>query len=433
MKITKFFLTFTLLFTLILAAGCKESISENGETDIATRLNQSKIQNIKNDIKKTEEENAVLYTLLVNNTETCDIESYKALATTNAEGDATLAKEINLITYTLLNQFMTEENIAKLDVNPAECLVTAFPRTDKIALQSMRQLIKDDMEVMFEERGYDQIVFDIPTNCEELKTLVEEKFDSESAEIAYENCLAKQDQSESSEQDEKETYDSTNATCNIDPMVKSCSPSMSATEYTKYAMNYITPNNAKVQEVASQYNDIESLYKFMQKNHWQSDTTLFGCDDYFETPEQFLKDSPTFSTNMICEDNTGDCDDQGNTFASLIIASGLYPEDHVRVALGTVKFGRGPMAIGGHLWTEVWTGEFWMPIDATYGDVCYDDGTCYTYENDELGTYDYYKYAEFPVLEYWGVANHKYYYSFENGEGTAPDYWQEGAKTVYDL
>lgn len=444
MKNYKIVLISTLILTtLFILNSCnKEEVAQNAQGDVAGRM--TKVQ----DLKKAKEESAVPYTILMKSEDGCDASKYTALAVSNTSGDSNLAKEKDLGSYTLLNLLITEENIAKIDPSTDTCIEMAFKRSDKQSLKEMRTLLKEDMQKMLEEGGYGETVYDLPTNCEDLKENLSDKLSDSELEAVYQKCLEMQENKGSLyEQQQDDMYENTSAeACNAEPAIEGCSPSMTEEQYVKYAMDYITPDNETVNSTASKYTNIASMYKFMQQNHWQSDTTIFGCGDYFQKPESYLNTSPTLNSNMVCEDSAGDCDDQGNAFASMLIASGLYSADEVRVALGYVDFGSG---VGGHLWTEVYMDGIWVPIDAVWGDTCYDNGKCFIYDandankdgysEDDLISYDYFKYIDYPVVEYWGVANNENYCTYNADSKTwkcsegAASYWGEGAKTVYDL
>jgi transglutaminase-like putative cysteine protease len=62
----------------------------------------------------------------------------------------------------------------------------------------------------------------------------------------------------------------------------------------------------------------------------------------------------------VAESLSGDCTEYGVLLAGLARARGIP----ARVAVGLVYTSQG---FGFHLWTEVWIGDRWIPLDATLG------------------------------------------------------------------
>lgn len=388
---------------------------------------------------KASNRTSYVYVLLMNNDEACSASTYTALATKLPSGKSS-AKSKNLGNYVLINQLMTQANASTLNVETDTCLEMLFRKNDRKSLRKMRNLLKTDMQTNMQTNGFDQLVNDLPTNCEDLKEVLTKKLSSSRVDKIYKKCLAiqeKRSQYEDSEDQGGASYESDEEACmDIDPNIDRCTPALSESQYVQFAMDYITPDDSTVKSFVSGYTDLEKLYETWQTSPWQSDDTLFNCGDYFQKPSYYLNTSPTINSNMTCGDKAGDCDDKGNSFASAIIASGLYDESEVRVALGYVNFGG---SYGGHLWTEVLMDGKWTPVDATTGSYCDDKGNCEIYTAKELSSWgynsDYYKYVEYPVIDYWGVANNLYYCTEDNGwkcSSTTPSNWATGAKTIYD-
>lgn len=361
---------------------------------------------------------------------TCDAGTY----TDSAEN---VLREKDLGTYTVVIAQYGESEPPKAD---GSCVKMSFPPKDIKSLREMMALLKEQDQQKLEDSGVSvALQQDLPGSCEQVAAEIAKRFPT-FAEKALERCKQQQEQQEQEQQegnDEELLYDSTAQQCGVKPD-SGCSPSMSATEYVQYAMDYITPNDATVIAQASQYEDIGSMYRKMQENPWQSDTSLFGCSDKFQKPAYYLQTSPTISSSMMCGAWVGDCDDKADAFSSMLIASGLFPAEHVRVALGTVQFGKSWNSIGGHAFTEVYIEDekdgHWVVVDAVMGETCYDNGECTSYDENDYIAWDYYNYVEYPVLEYWGWANNELYYIPSSGQGSQglPAYWKEEAQTMYE-
>jgi hypothetical protein len=82
--------------------------------------------------------------------------------------------------------------------------------------------------------------------------------------------------------------------------------------------------------------DKYEIYEAALSWTWVSDETLNGVDEKWLTPTEFLEETPAYSSNPDYGKPVSDCEEQANTLASLLIASGEYNESTVRVAIGKV-------------------------------------------------------------------------------------------------
>ncbi|MBI2473953.1 hypothetical protein HYV70_05380 [Candidatus Uhrbacteria bacterium] len=355
----------------------------------------------------------------------CNIDTYVDLA-------QTVYRQKDIGSYSILVATFEEETLSETD----SCIKMLFPLTDIESLKSMLALLQSDFQDQLDETEVSlTIQQDLPGTCEEVAEYVAKKF-PKSAERAYERCkrIREQAQEQGSESDEELQNEGNNAACTIVPDSE-CSPNMSSEDYVRYAQNFFTPTDSTVIQEANRYSGIEDMYKAMQMRYWVADTEIYGCSDKFALPKDYFAQSPDFTSSPVCETNSavGDCDDQASASGSLYEAAALFGKDNVRTALGMVQFGNSPLDIGGHAWTEVYYEGQWFPVDAVFGNTCYEDGRCYSYSESELIDWDYFRYVEYPVIEYWGWSNHKYYYLPATGEASSglPDYWKEKASTIY--
>ncbi len=440
-----------LISSFFVLSACSKGIPANeGSGDIAKRFTKEELKQAKEDIKNAKDQGALLYTLLINketaDTTTCTTDSYKALASKDTTGTTDLAKEKSIPSYYILNQFMTADNYATLNVAEDECLEMAFQAKDASSRQEMRKLVSADIKTSIEEREYgSQIPGDLQiTDCESLKIILTDNgIPSDRVAVAYDKCLEIQEKSQDTT-NENEEYNNSNdsSACNIEPEV-ACDYVFTIPAYIQLAKNHVTPNDATVKEYASKFQSLEGIYTAAAMDIWQSDDSLFGCGDYFQDPSYHISTSPKLNSNYYCsadknsdyEYKTGDCDDQGLDFVSTAIASGYVDSNNIRTALGIVydpNSGNG----GGHLFAEYWTGNEWIPVDPTWGSICYSERNCYIATEDDVYPWDIFKYEDYYVIEeYYGVANNQSYCDVtydETGKATwdcvnAPDYWAQGS------
>jgi len=181
---------------------------------------------------------------------------------------------------------------------------------------------------------------------------------------------------------------------------------------------YVTPEVASVQDFTGLFSSLEEIYlAAAYKWVWVSEETLNNQEEKWLTPDEFLTETPDFSTNPVSGKNVSDCSEQANTLASSLRASGVAATD-VRVVLGTVNF---EGSIGGHAWVELKQGDNWLILDPTSGSY-YDDETGQFIEALPF-PFDYFLYHEFPVVERWYFYNDQYFEDLTTGLGNAPSNW----------
>ena len=195
-------------------------------------------------------------------------------------------------------------------------------------------------------------------------------------------------------------------------------------ENGSYYQSYVTPDD----EVVSSYleeNGLDNkyeIYKAALSWAWVSDETLNGMEEKWLTPAEFLEETPNYSENPVSGEPASDCEEQANTLASLLIASGEYNESSVRVAIGEVNFGD---VSGGHAWVEVYEDGAWFPLDTTGGPY-YDDDSSKLIEVDTSKIdYEEYKDSTYPAVEIWYYYNNEYFIDMETQSGDAPVSWQK--------
>lgn len=191
---------------------------------------------------------------------------------------------------------------------------------------------------------------------------------------------------------------------------------------------YVTPDAEAVESYLEEngLDDKYEIYEAALSWVWVSDETLHDTDEKWLTPTEFLEDTPAYDTNPASGRIAGDCEEQANALASLLIASGEYDESTVRVAVGDVNFGSGT---GGHAWVEVYEAGEWISLDATGGPY-YDDESSELLAVDASGEeYGYYSSGEYPALEVWYYYNNLYFTEVGEGTGDVPDFWAESPES----
>ena len=198
------------------------------------------------------------------------------------------------------------------------------------------------------------------------------------------------------------------------------------TSTSNYQM-YVTPDAEAVESYLEE-NDLDDKYEIYDAAlswTWVSDETLNGEEEKWLTPTEFLEETPSYSSNPVYGEPASDCEEQANTLASLLIASGQYNESTVRVAIGQVDFGD---VSGGHAWVEVYEDGEWFPLDPT-------DGPYYDDDSSELiptnsSEVDYYEYRDctYPVVEIWYYYNDEYFIDLGTQSGNAPVSWNNVPK-----
>lgn len=193
---------------------------------------------------------------------------------------------------------------------------------------------------------------------------------------------------------------------------------------------YVTPDNGTVLEyledncLDNKYDIYEAALSWV----WVSDSLLNGQEEAWLYPAEFLSETPDYSSNPVSGTIVSDCEEQANTLASLLIASGEYNESSVRVAIGYVNFDG---ITGGHAWVEVYEGGEWFPLDATMGPY-YDESEDEVVAGDEDST-NYYHFTteSYPVIQLWYYYNDDYFVDVISQTGNAPDNWKEVPSSYY--
>lgn len=193
---------------------------------------------------------------------------------------------------------------------------------------------------------------------------------------------------------------------------------------------YVTPDNETVLEyledncLDNKYDIYEAALSWV----WVSDSLLNGQKEAWLYPAEFLSETPDYSSNPVSGTIVSDCEEQANTLASLLIASGEYNESSVRVAIGYVNFDG---ITGGHAWVEVYEDGKWFPLDATIGPY-YDESEDEVVAGAEDST-NYYHFTteSYPVMQLWYYYNDDYFVDVISQTGNAPDNWKEVPSSYY--
>lgn len=194
---------------------------------------------------------------------------------------------------------------------------------------------------------------------------------------------------------------------------------------------YVTPYADAVQDYLKDedLDDADEIYETAVSWIWVSDATLNNQPDGWLTPTEFLQDTPDFDSNPVSGEIVSDCTEQANTLASLLIGSGEYDEETLRVVMGQVTSSN---INGGHAWIEVYEDGEWFPVDATVGPR-YDDelGEVAYPDNYEDIDFDYFRDENYSVVELWYYYNNKYIIDVSSGTGDAPDNWYSIPSSYY--
>jgi hypothetical protein len=194
---------------------------------------------------------------------------------------------------------------------------------------------------------------------------------------------------------------------------------------------YVTPYADAVQDYLrdEDFDDAEEIYETAVSWIWVSDATLNNQPDGWLTPTEFLQDTPDFDSNPVSGEIVSDCTEQANTLASLLIGSGEYDEETLRVVMGQVTSSN---INGGHAWVEVYEDGEWFPVDATVGPYYDDDLEEVVYpDNYEDIDFDYFRDENYSVVELWYYYNNKYIIDVSSGTGDAPDNWYSIPSSYY--
>lgn len=190
---------------------------------------------------------------------------------------------------------------------------------------------------------------------------------------------------------------------------------------------YVTPDAEAVESYLEEkdLDDKYEIYDAALSWTWVSDETLNGEEEKWLTPTEFLEETPSYSSNPVYSEPVSDCEEQANTLASLLIASGEYNESTVRVAIGQVDFGD---VSGGHAWVEVYEDGEWFPLDPTNGPYYDDDSSELIPANSSEVDYYEYRDSTYPVVEIWYYYNDEYFIDLGTQSGNAPISWNNVPK-----
>lgn len=186
---------------------------------------------------------------------------------------------------------------------------------------------------------------------------------------------------------------------------------------------YVTPYADAVQKYLKDedLDDADEIYETAVSWIWVSDNTLNDQPDGWLTPTEFLQDTPDFDSNPMPGEIVSDCTEQANTLASLLIGSGEYDEETLRVVMGQVTSSN---INGGHAWVEVYENGEWFPVDATVGPYYDDDlGEVIYPDNYQDIDFDYFRNENYSVIEIWYYYNNEYILDVSSGTGDVPDNW----------
>lgn len=184
--------------------------------------------------------------------------------------------------------------------------------------------------------------------------------------------------------------------------------------------HFVTPDASEIQKISNSISTHQEAYSLVVNWLWVSDPTLHKKAEKWLFPNEFLANTPSYSSNPVPGGVVSDCSEQANTLVSILRAKGVPAED-VRVVLGKVNF-QG--TIGGHAWVEIKEDGRWMVLDPTCGPY-YDDENKVV-KNRNGVNYNYWKYHPYPVEEIWVYYNDKYF-TDENEEVAS------GWSTHYDV
>lgn len=194
---------------------------------------------------------------------------------------------------------------------------------------------------------------------------------------------------------------------------------------------YVTPYADAVQDYLKDedLDNADEIYETAVSWIWVSDSTLNDQPDGWLTPAEFLQDTPDFDSNPVSGEIVSDCSEQANTLASLLIGSGEYDEDTLRVVMGQVTSSN---INGGHAWVEVYEDGEWFPVDATVGPHYDDDLEEVVYpDNYEYIDFDYFRDENYYVIDLWYYYNNEYIIDLSSGAGDAPDNWYSIPSSYY--
>lgn len=205
-----------------------------------------------------------------------------------------------------------------------------------------------------------------------------------------------------------------------------------STDLTSNYQIYVTPDAEAVESYLEENNleDKYEIYEAALSWTWVSDETLNDEEEEWLTPTEFLEETPAYSSNPVYGEPASDCEEQANTLASLLIASGEYNESTVRVAIGKVDFGD---VSGGHAWVEVYEDGEWFPLDPTDGPYYDDDSSELIPADCSDVDYDRYSDCTYPAVEVWYYYNNEYFIDLGTQLENAPVSWNNIPKSYQKM
>ncbi|MDQ1275536.1 MAG: hypothetical protein QG610_1110 [Euryarchaeota archaeon] len=208
--------------------------------------------------------------------------------------------------------------------------------------------------------------------------------------------------------------------------------SLQSENVTSNYQMYVTPDAQAVESYLEEngLDDKYEIYEAALSWVWVSDETLNCEEEKWLTPTEFLEDTSEYSSNPVHGEPASDCEEQANTLASLLIASGEYNESTVRVAVGKVDFGD---VSGGHAWVEVYEDGEWFPLDSTDGPYYDDDSSELIPAESSEVNYDKYRDSTYPVVEIWYYYNDEYFIDLGTQLENAPVSWNNIPKSYQNI
>lgn len=187
---------------------------------------------------------------------------------------------------------------------------------------------------------------------------------------------------------------------------------------------YVTPEDEVIQQMASHISSIEDAYVMALEWVYVSEHHLNGIDDRWLLPREFITDSPGHINNPVPGMVAGDCEEQANTLAAIVRASGITPEE-VRVALGLSDINGIEK---GHVWVEVYVNDTWLILDPCSGPY-WDDNSGTLIRRKGLPL-DYYLSHKYPVQQVMVYYNDEFYYEHGESDDKLPTQWKQEKQEV---
>jgi hypothetical protein len=181
---------------------------------------------------------------------------------------------------------------------------------------------------------------------------------------------------------------------------------------------YVAPGDEAVRELAAGIGTIQDVYAAADAWVYVQEPVLYGVDDNWVTPHEFLEGTPGYPANPVPGIPVGDCEEQANTLVSLLRAVGTPPEE-VRVVLGKVTTG---VIDKGHVWAEIYINGEWLALDPSQGPY-WDSKNNILVPREGVGFF-YYETHNYPVQDVTACYNDIYYMETDTSEGYFPELWR---------